>query len=91
MNGSVIEIIDPHWTKDGVILPTRVLVNGTDVGWIAPYGLSINPGGHTEPLTVTLELMPSEVRFGGVALNRRTIALLSARALWARVRRAVRR
>ncbi len=42
-------------------MPTRVLINGTDVGDIAQDSVIIEPGDRTSPATVALTLMPSRI------------------------------
>lgn len=63
--GAVVEIIDPK-NKD-VLLPSRVLINGVDVGYTVKGSLRINPGSlpDAEPATVTLTLMPSRIIIRG--------------------------
>lgn len=59
--GAVVEIIDYADETAGILLPRRVTVNGTDVGFIATDGISLDVGTTDTPTTVTLVLMPSKV------------------------------
>lgn len=62
-----IEIIEPTnpgadaWPADLPILPSRVLINGHDVGLVATNGVTINPGDAGNATTVTLTLIPGHV------------------------------
>jgi hypothetical protein len=61
--GAIVEIIDG---MDGVersdfLMPDRVLVNGTDVGFIAENGLKINACDAGAPATVTITLVPKRI------------------------------
>lgn len=67
--GARIEIIDPD-PDAPVLLPSRVRVNGVDVGLIAEGGVELKqgdvsvglePGSWTDPTTVTLVLFASSV------------------------------
>ncbi|MGA5035104.1 hypothetical protein ACPB8P_31740 [Streptomyces cellulosae] len=60
--GGVVEIVDPGAAESGPLVPTRVLINGTDVGLIAEGGVAIDPGdGNGNVATVTLTLLPSRI------------------------------
>ncbi|MGR6538893.1 hypothetical protein [Streptomyces rochei] len=60
--GGIVEIVDPGATDSGPLMPTRVLINGTDVGLIAEGGVKIEAGdGRNDVATVTLTLMPSRI------------------------------
>lgn len=67
--GARVELLDPD-PDAAVLLPSRVRVNGTDVGLIAENGVQLKqgdvnvglePGSWTEPTTVTLVLFASSV------------------------------
>lgn len=68
--GADIDIVEPFTTERGgkdvgslpIIKPSRVRINGADVGAIAKDGISIDPGdGTARALTVTLTLLPKSV------------------------------
>ncbi|MFE0353595.1 hypothetical protein ACFW2I_08885 [Streptomyces nigra] len=60
--GGVVEIVDPEAIESEPLVPTRVLINGTDVGLIAEGGIKVEPGdGNGNVATVTLTLLPSRI------------------------------
>ena len=69
-----IEIIQPMspdldaWIAGAPIQPSRVLINGHDIGLVAENGVTINPGDARTMATVTLTLIP-----GHVEIKRATI------------------
>lgn len=63
MHGAVVEIIDTSGDESGVIIPDRLIVNGTDMGWVAAESLIIEAGDRTTgPTRVTFTLLASDVR-----------------------------
>ena len=64
-SGAHVEIVDARATDDGPLVPTRVLINGVDVGYIARDGVKVEPGGSDNTTQVTLTLLPSRVTIRG--------------------------
>ena len=62
--GAVIEIIDAS-VGDGPMLPSRILINGVDVGLIDVEGFDLSRAGasFSGPLVMTLRLLPSRIVF----------------------------
>lgn len=66
MRGAHIEIVDPKsFGDDGAIVPTKVLVNGVDVGLVAQDGVHIGSLDGDSITTVTFTLFPSRVTIRG--------------------------
>jgi hypothetical protein len=62
LKGAVVEIVEPGGVHNGPVIPTRVRVNGVDVGLIVDGGVVIDPGhAPDQPTTVTLKLLPASV------------------------------
>lgn len=61
MSGALVEIIEDGG-EPGMVVYNQVRINGTDVGWIAAGGVHVDPGDPSTPVTVTLTLLPREVR-----------------------------
>jgi hypothetical protein len=61
VNGAVVEIVDPSPSGGYPLVPTRVLINGMDVGPVARHSLSIEAGGDDSMTAVTLTLLPSRL------------------------------
>jgi hypothetical protein len=60
VDGAHVEIVDPK-ARGGVLAPSRVLINGVDVGLVSSDGVQINVGDSRNITTVTLTLLPSRV------------------------------
>jgi hypothetical protein len=61
VGGAVVEIVDPTGNGTGPLLPRRVYINGTYVGYTTKGGFRVNAGGIDEAATVTLTLMPAKI------------------------------
>lgn len=66
MRGAHVEIVDPKsFGADGAIVPTKVLVNGVDVGLVSGDGVQIGPLNGDDLVSVTFTLYPSRVTIRG--------------------------
>jgi hypothetical protein len=59
--GALVEIIDRNARSGGPLVPTRVRVNGVDVGYTEAGSLRVNPGGRSTVASVTLTLLPARI------------------------------
>lgn len=63
--GAHVEIVDPKSTDGYPLVPTQVLINGVDVGFVAKDGVRIDPGGSASLTQVTLTLLPGRLTIRG--------------------------
>jgi hypothetical protein len=61
LRGGLVQIVEDGPNGDTVLVPRHILVNGTNVGLIAENGITIDPGSHDRPATVTLVLLPRRI------------------------------
>ena len=67
--GALVQIVDPTDDSDrGPLLPSRVLINGTDIGLIAENGIKIDVGDNDSVATCTLTLLPRRIEIIGATI-----------------------
>lgn len=65
IRGALVEIIDRNAGSNGPLVPTRIRVNGVDVGYTEAGSLRVDPGGKNIAAKVSFTLMPARIVIRG--------------------------